>query len=93
MIQVNNEEFYEDLDYDIMTELMQKWKDGKTPETGPQNGRANSIGIQGRTTLNTIPEGTLDRDWAGELKRYEDAKVEAARKKAEDDAAKAAEKK
>ena len=90
MIQVNNEWFYEDLDYDAMTELMQKWKNGEEPITGPQNGRINACGIQGRTTLETIPEGTIDRDWAGELKRYEDAKAEAARKKAEEEAAKAA---
>lgn len=35
MIQVNNEWFYEDLDYDSMTKLMQDWTDGKTPKTGP----------------------------------------------------------
>ena len=45
MIQVNNEEFYEDLDYDSMTQLLQDWKDGKEPKTGPQNGRKNAEGI------------------------------------------------
>jgi len=35
MIQVNNEYFYEDLNFDSMTQLMQDWKDGKTPNFGP----------------------------------------------------------
>ena len=30
---------------------MQTWKDGKEPKVGPQNGRINSCGIQGRTSL------------------------------------------
>ena len=51
MIQVNNEYFYEDLTYESMTQLMQDWKDGKEPKVGPQNGRGNSCGIEGRTSL------------------------------------------
>ena len=78
MIQVNNEEFYEDLDYDSMTAIMQDWADGKTPKTGPQNGRINAEGIQGRTTLFEIPEGGIDRDWGAEKQKYEDAKAAAA---------------
>ena len=78
MIQVNNEWFYEDLDYDSMTKLMQDWTDGKTPKTGPQNGRINALGIQGRTTLTDIPEGNTDRDWAAEKQRYEEEKAAAA---------------
>ena len=79
MIQVNNEWFYEDLDYDSMTNLLQQWKDGETPKTGPQNGRINSEGIQGRTTLFDIPQDVaFERDWEGELKRYEEAKAAAA---------------
>ena len=35
MIQVNNEWFYEDLTYESMQNLMQQWKDGKEPKTGP----------------------------------------------------------
>ena len=35
MIQVNNEWFYEDLTYDSMQNLMQQWKEGKEPKTGP----------------------------------------------------------
>ena len=82
MIQVNNEWFYEDLDYNSMTNLLQDWKDGKEPTPGPQNGRINSLGIQGRTTLHDIPEGTTDRDWEGEKQAYEKAKAEAAAAKA-----------
>ena len=79
MIQVNNEWFYEDLDYDSMTNLLQKWKDGETPETGPQNGRKNSLGIEGRTTLTDIPQDVAhSRDWGAELTRYEEAKAAAA---------------
>ena len=55
MIQVNNEYFYEDLTYDSMTQLMQDWKDGKEPQVGPQNGRFNSCGIEGRTSLHGEP--------------------------------------
>lgn len=81
MIQVNNEWFYEDLDYDSMTNLLQQWKDGKTPETGPQNGRKNSLGALGRTSLTDIPQDVdacHERDWGAELTRYEEAKAAAA---------------
>ena len=75
MIQVNNEWFYEDLTYDTMTQLMRDWKDGKEPEVGPQNGRINSLGIEGRTSLYDIPHGGIDRDWAAEKAQYEAAKA------------------
>lgn len=78
MIQVNNEYFYEDLDYDSMTKLMQDWKDGKEPKVGPQNGRVNSCGIEGRTSLFDEPYGPITRDFAGEKQRYDDAKAAAA---------------
>lgn len=81
MIQVNNEWFYEDLTYDSMQAIMQKWKDGEEPAVGPQNGRKNALGIEGRTSLFDIPqdgEACIDRDFAGELQRYEDAKAAAA---------------
>lgn len=78
MIQVNNEYFYEDLDYDSMTKLMQDWKDGKEPQVGPQNGRINSCGIEGRTSLHEIPETSHTRDFGAEKQRYEEAKAAAA---------------
>lgn len=66
MIQVNNEYFYEDLTYESMTQLMQDWKDGKEPKVGPQNGRINCLGIEGRTSLYGEYPGPIDRDWAAE---------------------------
>ena len=73
MIQVNNEYFYEDLTYDSMTQLMQDWKDGKEPQVGPQNGRINSCGIEGRTSLHGEPYGPITRDFAAEKAAYEEA--------------------
>ena len=84
MIQVNNEYFYEDLTYESMTQLMQDWKDGKEPKVGPQNGRINSLGIEGRTSLFDIKEGPdalFTRDFAAEKAQYEEAKAAAAAKK------------
>ena len=78
MIQVNNEYFYEDLTYDSMTQLMQDWKDGKEPQVGPQNGRFNSCGIEGRTSLHGEPQGAITRDFAAEKARYDEAKAAAA---------------
>ena len=80
MIQVNNEWFYEDLTYDSMTQLMQDWKDGKEPQTGPQNGRINSCGIDGRTSLHDIPTGTVTRDFAAEKAKWDEAQAAAAKK-------------
>jgi hypothetical protein len=81
MIQVNNEWFYEDLTYDSMQALMQDWKDGKEPKVGPQNGRINSCGIEGRTSLHTMPDSVFTRDFAAEKAAYEEAKAAAAAKK------------
>ena len=83
MIQVNNEYFYEDLTYESMQSLMQDWKDGKEPAYGPQNGRINSLGIEGRTTLFDTPcdiTGPISRDFAAEKQRYDEAKAAAAAK-------------
>ena len=83
MIQVNNEYFYEDLTYESMQSLMQDWKDGKEPAYGPQNGRINSLGIEGRTTLFDAPSeitGPISRDFAAEKQRYDEAKAAAAAK-------------
>jgi NADH dehydrogenase (ubiquinone) flavoprotein 2 len=66
MIQVNNEFFYEDLDYDSTTQLLQDWTDGKEPNFGPQVDRQWSCGPEGRTSLETIPHTLHDRDWAAE---------------------------
>ena len=63
--------------------MMQDWKDGKEPKKGPQNGRLNSIGIDGRTSLYDIPEGNISRDFGAIKKAYEEeqaAKAAAAKK-------------
>ena len=78
MIQVNNEWFYEDLTYDSMTQMMQDWKDGKEPKKGPQNGRINALGIEGRTSLFDEPRGPVTRDFGAEKTRYEESIAAAA---------------
>jgi len=78
MIQVNNEWVYEDLDYDSMQAMMQDWKDGKDPKKGPQNGRINSCGIQGRTSLFGESTGPISRDFDSVKSEYEAAKAAAA---------------
>merc|ERR1740139_2159328 len=91
MIQVNNEWFYEDLTYDSMQAMMTKWKNGEEPKKGPQNDRINSLGIEGRTSLYNIPQdgdAKIDRDFAGELQRYNDAAAAAAAARAAAAAAK-----
>jgi NADH dehydrogenase (ubiquinone) flavoprotein 2 len=55
MIQVNGEEVYEDLTPETMKKLIDTWKAGQEPRTGPQNGRTNSEGIDGRTSLKQPP--------------------------------------
>lgn len=63
MMQVNNEWFYEDLDPENTVALLKKWKAGEEPTPGPQNGRINSLGPEGRTCLESIPDSTFDRDF------------------------------
>ena len=50
--------------------LLKKWKAGEEPTIGPQNGRKNSLGPLGRTSLETIPHVNhgSDRDYAAILK-------------------------
>lgn len=54
MMQVNNSEVYEDLDYDNTIALLKALESG-TAKVGPQNGRNQSEGIQGRTSLKGGP--------------------------------------
>ena len=81
MLQVNNEWFYEDLTPETTVELLKKWQAGEEPTPGPQNGRINSCGPMGRTSLETMPDSTHTRDFEAELKRYNDAKAAAAANK------------
>ena len=81
MLQVNNEWVYEDLTPESTVELLKSWERGEEPHKGPQNGRPNSLGPLGRTSLDTIPEGDAamhSRDWSGELQKWKDAKEAAA---------------
>ena len=75
MMQVNNEWFYEDLDPENTVALLKKWKAGEEPTPGPQNGRINSMGPEGRTCLETIPDSTFDRDFEQVKRDYEAAKA------------------
>lgn len=66
MVQVNNEYFYEDLNYENTTQMLKDWKEGKEPQIGPQIDRQWSLGPEGRTSLYDIPHTSIDRDWSGE---------------------------
>ena len=74
MMQVNNEWFYEDLTPETTVALLEMWKNGEEPTPGPQNGRINSLGPMGRTSLESIPDSVFDRDFSAERKVWEDAK-------------------
>ena len=80
MMQVNNEWVYEDLTPESTLEIMKTWKAGGEPKVGPQNGRLNSIGPMGRTSLDTIPHVNFDRDFDQIKADYEAKKAEAANK-------------
>lgn len=70
--------------------MLKDWKAGIEPKKGPQNGRINSLGIQGRTSLFEIPHNPIDRDWAAEKEKYAAMKAEQAAKAAAAKAAAAA---
>ena len=74
---MKNEKFYEDLDYDSKTKLMQDWNDGKAPKVGSQNDRVNSCGTEGRTSLFAEPYGLISRDFAKGKQCYDDANAAA----------------
>jgi NADH dehydrogenase (ubiquinone) flavoprotein 2 len=79
MMQVNNEWVYEDLTPETTVALLEKWSAGEEPKIGPQNGRINSLGPMGRTSLEDIPTyGGIDRDFASIKADYEAKKAAAA---------------
>jgi NADH dehydrogenase (ubiquinone) flavoprotein 2 len=51
MIQVNNKEFYEHLTPEIMINIIEGWKQGKSPKEGNQNHCKTCEGPQGKTSL------------------------------------------
>ena len=50
MVQINDD-YYEDLTPEVMAELIDAMKSDSLPEKGPQNGRINSMSIEGPTSL------------------------------------------
>lgn len=61
MIQVNDM-FFEDLTPETTIKLLDNLRDGKQVTVGPQNGRKNSEGPMGRTSLTSPPMGPYCRD-------------------------------
>eukprot|EP01027_Heterolobosea_sp_BB2_P017118 GEZU01024282.1.p1 GENE.GEZU01024282.1~~GEZU01024282.1.p1 ORF type:complete len:492 (-),score=154.58 GEZU01024282.1:252-1727(-) len=55
-------DFYEDLTPERTIEIIEMIRRGEKPPIGPQNGRKNSMGIQGKTTLFEEPPGPYCRD-------------------------------
>jgi NADH dehydrogenase (ubiquinone) flavoprotein 2 len=68
MLQVNNEWVYEDLTPETTVDLLKSWKAGVEPKKGPQNGRKNCLGPEGRTCLHNIPEVNHERDFTAAKK-------------------------
>ena len=64
MMQVNNEWVYEDLTPETTVALLETWSRGEEPKKGPQNGRINSLGPMGRTSLEEIPHTLHTRDFS-----------------------------
>jgi NADH-quinone oxidoreductase E subunit len=58
-----NDDFYEDLDPSSAQSVLSQLKDGKTPKTGPQNGRKGCEPAGGLTTLS---DGEQNNDGGGQ---------------------------
>mmetsp|Transcript_5501 Transcript_5501/g.9688 ORF Transcript_5501/g.9688 Transcript_5501/m.9688 type:complete len:279 (-) Transcript_5501:2443-3279(-) len=56
MIQINDD-FYEDLTAETTKKVLESFKNGNPLPKGPQNGRKNCIGVQGKTSLFEPPPG------------------------------------
>lgn len=61
MIQVNDM-FFEDLTPETTITLLDNLAAGRDVKVGPQNGRINSLGPMGRTSLKGTPPGPQCRD-------------------------------
>ena len=75
MIQVNNEATYEDLTPETMKDVMRKMRSGEKHQQGSQNGRTVCEGIQGRTSLDKVPDMWPDRDFAAAKAEFEAKKA------------------
>jgi NADH dehydrogenase (ubiquinone) flavoprotein 2 len=60
MLQIGDH-YYEDLTPETTIKILDDLKQGKTPKVGPQNGRRNCEGPQGKTTLFEPPPGPYCR--------------------------------
>jgi len=67
MVQINAD-FYEDLDAESLTKVLDELRAGKMPKPGPQNGRINSAPLGGPNTLQdpNLYNGNYRKVWAGE---------------------------
>ena len=70
MIQVNNEWVYEDLNEKNIVELVETFRRGETPATGPQIARNRCEGPLGRSSLEKSfsTEQKFDRDFSAAKK-------------------------
>jgi NADH dehydrogenase (ubiquinone) flavoprotein 2 len=60
MMQVNDD-YYEDLTVESAIRVLENLRDNKPVKVGPQNGRHQCVGIQGKTTLLSEPPGPYCR--------------------------------
>jgi len=60
MMQIGDD-YYEDLTPETAVTVLEAFKSGKQPKVGPQNGRRNCEGPQGKTTLLEPPRGPYCR--------------------------------
>lgn len=61
--------------------ILEQWKRGEEPKKGPQIERQHSCGPMGRTSLfldKFDPNHTIDRDFAGAKKEWDEARAKAA---------------
>ena len=61
MVQINDD-FYEDLTPEKLTELLEAMKRGETPKPGPQNGRKGSEPVGEWTSLTDVPAAPAGAD-------------------------------
>jgi len=80
MMQINNSEVYEDLNYENTIELLKALESG-TAKVGSQIGRNQAEGVQGRTTLkNGPPPPPPCRDFDALKRELEEKKAQEAKK-------------
>ena len=76
MMQVNGEWVYEDLTPESAIKIVEQFRAGEVPVKGPQNGRNNCEGVQGRSTLKAMKDQAkvkpvrFDRDFKKEKEAY-----------------------